>query len=306
MNPETVASVPIDGLTGLQSVSSANTLSPYKVVLTPDTRWLSLELKSIWHYRDLLSLLVWRDFVAKYKQTILGPLWFIIQPVLLTLVFTIIFGKVAKLPTDGLPPLLFYLCGQLGWSYFAQNFASNSATLVDNSALFSKVYFPRLVVPLSAVISNLFAFVIQALTFMAFFLYFKFVLKTGGFGVDWHVVFLPLLILQVAAFSFGVGLIMSSITAKYRDLTHLSGLIIQVWMYSTTVIYPLSKFPPQWQWLVALNPMTSVVESFRLMLLGTGTVIPLYLALSIVVTLIVLIAGLLLFSRVEKSFVDSV
>lgn len=306
MNPETVASVPFNSLTELESTSPSTASTAYETVLRPDTGWLSIELKSIWHYRDLLSLLVWRDFVAKYKQTILGPLWFIIQPVLLTLVFTIIFGKVAKLPTDGLPPLLFYLCGQLGWSYFAQNFASNSATLVDNSALFSKVYFPRLVVPLSAVISNLFAFVIQGLTFLAFFLYFKFVLGASGFGLNWHVVFLPLLVLQVAAFSLGVGFIMSSLTAKYRDLTHLSGLLIQVWMYSTTVIYPLSKFPHQWQWLVALNPMTSVVESFRLMLLGTGTVLPVYLGLSIVITLVVLTGGLLLFSKVEKSFVDSV
>lgn len=286
--------------------TSAKEVSDYEIILRPDTSWLSIELKGIWLYRDLLSLLVWRDFVAKYKQTILGPLWFIIQPVLMTLVFTVIFGKVAKIPTDGVPPILFYLCGQLAWNYFAQNFTSNSATLVSNAALFSKVYFPRLVVPLSVLVSNLFAFAIQGVTFLVFFLYFKFVLHSGGFGLNWHLIFLPLLILQVAAFSLGVGLLMSSLTAKYRDLTHLSALLIQVWMYATPVIYPLSNFPREWQWVVALNPMTSIVESLRLMLLGTGTVLPYYLFLSIALTLLVTGAGLILFGRVEKTFVDTI
>jgi lipopolysaccharide transport system permease protein len=278
----------------------------YQITLRPDTSWINLELKGIWHYRDLLSLLVWRDFVAKYKQTILGPLWFIVQPLTMTLVFTVIFGKVAGLSTDGLPPVLFYLCGQLGWNYFAQNFSSNSATLVNNAGLFSKVYFPRLVVPLSALVSNLFAFVIQAATFVVFFLYFKYVVKSAAFGLDWHVVFLPLLILQTAALSLGVGLLMSALTAKYRDLVHISGLLIQVWMYATPVIYPLSKIPAKWQWAVALNPMTAIVESFRQMLLGTGTVEPYYLACSIGLTVLLLIAGLLLFGKVEKTFVDTV
>lgn len=278
----------------------------YEITLRPETSWLSLDLKEIWHFRDLLSLLVWRDFVAKYKQTILGPLWFVVQPLMMTVVFTVIFGRVAGLSTDGLPPVLFYLCGQLGWNYFAQNFTANSATLVSNAGLFSKVYFPRLVVPLSALVSNLFAFLIQAATFVLFFLYFKFVLKSDAFSLNWRVVFLPLLILQTALLSMGVGLLMSALTAKYRDLTHISGLMIQVWMYATPVIYPLSKFPEQWRSIVALNPMTAVVESFRLMLLGTGTVAPLHLACSIGLTLIFLVTGLLLFGKVEKTFVDTV
>jgi lipopolysaccharide transport system permease protein len=306
MNTETAESASVPALAGTESVATSEQRPAYEVVLRPDTSWLRLELKSIWHYRDLLSLLVWRDFVSKYKQTILGPLWFVIQPVLLTLVFTVIFGKVAKLSTDGLPPVLFYLCGQLGWNYFAQNFTANSATLVSNAALFSKVYFPRLIVPLSSLVSNLFAFAIQAATFFAFFLYFKYMRGSAGFGMNWHVVFLPLLVLHTAAFSLGVGLLMSALTAKYRDLTHLSGLLIQVWMYATPVIYPLSNFPREWQWLVALNPMTSIVESFRLMLLGTGTVSPAYVGLSVLMTLLVLCGGLLLFGKVEKTFVDSV
>jgi lipopolysaccharide transport system permease protein len=280
--------------------------TPYEITLRPDTSWLAIELKGIWHYRDLLSLLVWRDFVSKYKQTILGPLWFIIQPLLMTLVFTVIFGKIAGLSTDGLPPVLFYLCGQLGWNYFAQNFNSTSATLINNAGLFSKVYFPRLVVPLSALVSNLFAFFIQAVTFAAFFVYFKYILKSGTFGFNWHIVFLPLLVVQIAALSLGVGLLCSALSAKYRDLTHASNLLIQIWMYATPVIYPLSKFPLHWRWIAALNPMTFIIESFRDMLLGTGTVDPSYLACSISLTLVFLASGLLLFGKMEKTFVDTV
>jgi lipopolysaccharide transport system permease protein len=276
-----------------------------EIVLRPETSWLELELKEIWSYRDLLLLLIWRDFVAKYQQTALGPLWFIIQPVLMTLVFTVIFGHVAGLSTDGLPPLLFYLCGQLGWSYFAANFNSNSAIFVNNAALFNKVYFPRLVVPLSALASNLFAFLIQAMTFLAFFVYFKYFLRTGSFGMDWRAVFLPLLVLQTAALSLGVGLLCSALTAKYRDLVHLMYVLIQVWMFATPVILPLSKFPAKWQWIVALNPMTPIVESFRLLLLGTGTVLPQQILCSLAVTFLALVAGLLLFARVDKTFVDT-
>ncbi len=278
----------------------------YEITLRPDTNWLRGELREIWHYRDLLSLLVWRDFVAKYKQTILGPLWFIIQPLMMTLVFTVIFGRVAGLSTDGLPPVLFYLCGQLGWNYFAQSFGINAATLVNKAGLFGKVYFPRLVVPISVLVSSLFAFLIQGATFVAFFLYFKLVLKSNTFGVDWRVLFLPLLVLHTAALSLGVGLLMSALTAKYRDLTHVTGLLIQVWMYATPVIYPLSTFPINWQWVVALNPMTVIVESYRLILLGSGTVDPRHLAGSVGMTIALLITGLLIFGKVEKTFVDTV
>ena len=278
----------------------------YEIVLRPETSWLNLELRGMWHYRDLLLLLVWRDFSSKYKQTILGPLWFILQPLLMTLVFTVIFGRVAGLSTDGLPPLLFYLCGQLGWNYFAANFNSNSATLVNNAALFSKVYFPRLIVPLSALISNIFAFGIQFVTFVFFYLYFKGTMEPAAFSINWHVAFLPLLLLLTALLSLGIGLLMSAITAKYRDLMHISALIIQIWMYATPVIIPLSQFPKKWQWVIALNPMTAIVESYRFMLLGNGTVHPDHLIYSVAVTFLLLAAGLLAFGRVEKTFVDTV
>ena len=278
----------------------------FEIVLRPSTSWRSLELAGIWHYRDLLSLLVWRDFVSKYKQTILGPLWFVIQPLCMTLVFTVIFGSVAGLSTDGLPPVLFYLCGQLGWNYFAQNFSSNSATFVSNAGLFGKVYFPRLVVPLAALVSNLFAFLIQVATFACFYIYFKYGRGAGGFGMDWHAFLLPLLVLQTAILSLGVGLVISALTAKYRDLTHVTALLIQVWMYATPVIYPLSAFPVKWRWVAAVNPMTPIVEAYRLLLLGVGTVEPMHMVGSIASTTIVVAAGLLLFSRVEKTFVDTI
>ena len=282
----------------------------FEIVLRPETSWLNLELKGIWHYRDLLLIMVWRDFSTRYKQTILGPLWFILQPLLMTLVFTVLFGQVAGLSTDGLPQVLFYLCGQLGWNYFAQNFNSNSATLVTQAGLFSKVYFPRLIVPISSLVSNLMAFLIQLLTFAAFFVYFKSGAHADGFHLDWHVVFLPLLVLQVAAFSLGVSLLMSALTAKYRDLIHVTGVMIQVWMYCSAVIIPLStmlaKCPPGFQWIIALNPMVTIVESFRLVLLGKGTVDAFFLSCSVGITLVVLIAGLLLFGKVEKTFVDTV
>jgi lipopolysaccharide transport system permease protein len=279
---------------------------PFEITLRADTGRLSLDLKGLWQYRDLLSLLIWRDFVSKYKQTILGPLWFIIQPLCMTLVFTIIFGVVAGLSTDGLPPVLFYLCGQLGWNYFAQNLSSNSATLVANAGLFSKVYFPRLIVPLASLVTNLLAFGIQAATFAAFFFFFKYGRGASGFEMSPYVVLLPLLVLQTALLSLGVGLLLSALTAKYRDLTHVSALLIQVWMYATPVIYPLSKFPLKWRWIAALNPMTPIVESYRLLLLGAGTVEPAHVAASVVTTVAAMIGGLLLFAKVEKTFVDIV
>jgi lipopolysaccharide transport system permease protein len=278
----------------------------FEIVLRPSTSWPSLELAAIWQYRDLLSLLVWRDFVSKYKQTILGPLWFVVQPLCMTLVFTVIFGNVAGLSTDGLPPVLFYLCGQLGWNYFAQNFSSNSATFVSNAGLFGKVYFPRLVVPLAALVSNLFAFLIQVATFACFYIYFKYGRGAGGFGMDWHAFLLPLLILQTAVLSLGVGLVISALTAKYRDLTHVTALLIQVWMYATPVIYPLSAFPLEWRWVASINPMTPIVEGFRLLLLGVGTVQPVDLISSIAITIAVTVGGLMLFGRIEKTFVDIV
>jgi len=280
--------------------------SDYELVIRPTRGWFNLNLGDVWRYRDLLFLLVHRDFVAKYKQTVLGPAWFILQPLLTTVVFTVIFGKVAKIPTDGLPPMLFYLAGLLGWSYFAQTFQSTSGTLVTNAILFGKVYFPRLVVPLAAVMSNLLAFALQLGTFLCFWSYYKFFTDAGasfGFGVA--IVCFPLIVLQIAALSLGVGLWLSALTAKYRDFIHLSSFIVQIWMYATPVIYPLSQIPEKWRWLAVLNPMSMPIETIKYMLLGQGVVVPSYLAVSLAMTVLFLVSGVLVFNKVEKTFVDT-
>src|SRR5262249_10441052 len=279
----------------------------YELVIRPTRGWLTLNLAEVWRYRDLLVLLIHRDFVAKYKQTILGPAWFVLQPLLTTVVFSVIFGEIAKIPTDGLPPMLFYLTGLLGWNYFAQTFQSTSGTLVNNAGIFGKIYFPRLVVPLSVVISNLFTFALQLATVVVIWIYFKLFTSAGGlFEFSAGIVWLPLVLLQIAALSLGVGLWLSALTAKYRDFTFLSGFIIQIWMYATPVIYPLSQIPGKWRWIAVLNPMTMPVEAIKVMFLGQGTVITAYLTLSVAVTILVLCSGVLMFNKLEKAFIDTV
>jgi lipopolysaccharide transport system permease protein len=281
--------------------------SDYELVIRPTRGWFNLDLLDIWRYRDLLFLLVHRDFVAKYKQTILGPAWFVLQPLLMTGVFTVVFGEIIKIPTDGLPPALFYFAGLLGWNYFAQTFQSTSGTLVNNAGLFGKVYFPRLVVPLSAVVSNLMAFALQLAAFLCVWAYFKIFTSTGAMlGFSGTIVWLPLLLVQIAALSLGVGLWLSAMTAKYRDLVFLSGFIIQVWMYATPVIYPLSQMPEKWKWLAVLNPMAMPIEVIRYMFLGRGLVVFSYLAICVGTTTLLLLTGLLVFNRVQKTFVDTV
>lgn len=281
--------------------------STYELRIRPNRAWIKIDWRAIWEYRDLLFLLVRRDFVSKYKQTVLGPIWFIIQPLITTVVFTILFGNVAKISTDGLPPMLFYLSGTLGWNYFASNFGSTSTSLVGNAGLFGKVYFPRLIVPLSTVVSNLFTFGIQLGLLLAFWLYFKCLSSAGVyFGMHWEVLFLPLLLLQIAGLSLGVGLWVAALTAKYRDFAHLAGFLIQIWMYATPIIYPLSIIPEKWRWFVVLNPMTMPVEACKYMFLGQASVEPLYMLISIVVSVVILLSGLLVFQKIERTFVDTV
>jgi lipopolysaccharide transport system permease protein len=287
--------------------SMPDTESTHEIVIRPTRGWFHLNLADIWCHRDLMFLLVRRDFVAKYKQTILGPAWFVLQPLLMTAVFTVIFSKVAKIPTDGLPPVLFYLAGLLGWNYFAQTLQSTSDTLIANANLFGKVYFPRLVVPLSAVISNCLAFGLQLATLLCVWTYFKVFSSSGSsFGFSRTLVCLPLLLVQIAGLSLGVGLWLSAMTAKYRDFTFLTPIIIQVWMYATPVIYPLSQISAKWRWMALLNPMTMPVESTKYMLVGRGIVIPVYLAVSIAITVLLLFSGVFVFNKIEKTFVDTV
>lgn len=281
--------------------------APGELVIRPTKGWFNLRLGEVWRYRDLLMLFVYRDFISRYTQTILGPAWFIIQPVLTTLVFLVVFTNIAGIPTDDVPPMLFYLGGLLGWNYFATTFNTISSTFVANASVFGKVYFPRLVVPLSAVISGLISFAVQFATFVAFWVFFKVFTSAGStFHCSSTVVAFPLVLLHIAALSLGVGLWLSALTAKYRDFNHLTPLLIQLWMYATPVIYPLSRIPDRWRWVAAINPMAMPVEATRLMLLGKGTVDVRYMAISIGVTALILTSGLAFFSKVEKTSVDTI
>jgi lipopolysaccharide transport system permease protein len=258
----------------------------------------------LWHYRDLILLFVRRDFIAIYKQTILGPLWYLIQPLLTTLVFWVIFDRVARLSTDGLPPVLFYLSGVIVWRYFADCLQKTSNTFLGNARLFGKVYFPRLTVPVSIVISNLISFAIQFALFACFWMYYQ---KHGAhIELRASIVLLPLLVLQMAALGLGCGIIISSLTTKYRDLAQLVGFGVQLWMFATPVVYPASIVPEKWHWLLSINPMFSILETFRYTLMGVGSINVADSLLSMVMTVFLLAAGVLLFSRVEKNFMDVV
>jgi lipopolysaccharide transport system permease protein len=279
----------------------------YEQIIEPTRGWRVIDWRALVHYRDLLYLMVRRDFVAKYKQTVLGPAWFIIQPLITTLMFTVVFGRIAKIPTDGIPGQVFYLCNLLAWTYFAQSLPTIATSLITNAALFSKVYFPRLIVPLAALVSNLLAFGLQLVTFLGFYFYFKFATPEGaGIHANLTLLALPLLILHTALISLGFGLWLAALTAKYRDFTHLMAFLVQLWMYATPVILPLRLVPEKLRLVFALNPMTAVVESFRYAFFSRATVNAGYLGLSVAITLVVLISGLLVFSRVEKTFVDVV
>jgi lipopolysaccharide transport system permease protein len=249
-------------------------------------------------------LFVRRDFVSQYKQTILGPLWFIIQPLLTTLTFTLIFGNIAKLSTDGLPKILFYLSGVTAWNYFADCLTKTSETFNANANIFGKVYFPRLAVPVSIVISNLIRFGIQLVLFFGFYFYF---LARGTAIHSTQVLWLmPLLVLLMAALGLGTGIIVSSMTTRYRDLRFLVQFGVQLLMYTTPVIYPLSRIPEEYRWIMLANPMTPVIETFRYAVLGTGTFNWGHLGISAAAAALILAIGVLLFNHVEKTFMDTV
>lgn len=276
----------------------------WTLILRPQRSWWDLRLNELWQYRDLILLFVWRDFVAYYKQTILGPLWYLIQPILTTVVFTIIFGNIAQLSTDGLPPFLFYLAGNTVWGYFSTCLTSTATTFTSNAAILGKVYFPRLTIPISIVVSNIISFGIRMGVFLGFLIYYL------AIGVDlspnWWILSLPLLLLIMAGLGLGMGIIVSSLTTKYRDLQQLIGFGVQLLMYATPVIYPISSLKGNWQWLVIANPMTAVVEVFRLAFLGVSSLSPVYLLYSLGFTLVILLFGVLIFNRVEATFMDTV
>jgi lipopolysaccharide transport system permease protein len=278
-----------------------------RVTLRPNQAWLQVDWRGIVQYSDLLSELVQRDFTAKYKQTLLGPLWSIINPLLTTLVFTLLFGRVMRVSPDGLPPLLFYLCSLLGWTYFANVLGATGNSLINNARIFSKVYFPRLIPPISVTISNLVGFFIQFLFFCCAYFYYKYFTEIGAHLSMGPAVFLfPVLIVHMAMLGLGVGLIISSLTAKYRDLNHLTVILVQLWMYVTPVIYPLSKIPPSWRWVSELNPMTAVVEALRHAFLNVGQFSWAGYGQSLAMSILILFIGVIFYQRIARTFVDTV
>lgn len=276
----------------------------WDLIIQPQRSLFDLHLDDLWRYRDLVMLFVRRDFVAVYKQTILGPLWYLIQPLLTTLTFTVIFGNIAKLPTDGLPQFLFYMSGTVIWTYFAECLTKTSNTFVQNAHLFGKVYFPRLAVPVSILFSNLITFGIQ----FAFFLVFMgfFALNGADVRPNAWILAAPLLVVLMAGLGLGFGIIISSLTTKYRDLRFLVQFGVQLLMYATPVIYPASSIPAQFQWIIKLNPMTPIVETFRYAFLGAGSLHPADLLYSAVFMLVVVFVGAVMFNRVEATFMDTV
>ena len=272
--------------------------------IAPKSSLFDLKLKETWEYRDLLALLVKRDFISFYKQTILGPLWFFIQPVFTTIIFTFIFGNLAGISTDGLPQPLFYIAGITAWNYFAECLTKTSTVFKDNANIFGKVYFPRLIMPFSIVLSNLVKFGVQFLLFIIMLLYYK---STGAaFSPNSYILLFPLLILLMAALGLGLGMIISAMTTKYRDLAFLVTFGVQLLMYATTVIYPLSAAPEKYRFLIVLNPMTGIIETFRYGFLGSGSFSWETLGYTSLVTLVLLVSGIIIFNKVEKNFVDTV
>ncbi len=264
----------------------------------------SVNLKEVWQYRDLLFMLVKRDYVTFYKQTILGPLWFFIQPMLTTVVYVILFGRLAGLSTDGIPQIAFYLAGITIWNYFSESLTKTSTVFKDNAAMMGKVYFPRLIMPLSIVVSALMKFGIQFALFLAAVLYYT--LVEGSIQPNIWILATPYLLLLMASFSLGLGMIFSSMTTKYKDLVFLMTFGIQLFMYASPVVYSLSSIPEKYQWLVLANPLTPIFECFRYGFLGSGSFEPSSLLVSSGITFLTLALGILIFNKVEKSFMDTV
>tara|TARA_R110001592_G_scaffold363109_2_gene680479 strand:- start:174959 stop:175819 length:861 start_codon:yes stop_codon:yes gene_type:complete len=285
-------------------MSNLDEKQKWNIVIEPKSSLFKLNLKEVWRYRDLLKMFVRRDVVTIYKQTILGPIWFLVQPIMTTLIYMLVFGRIANISTDGTPQVLFYLAGITIWNYFAETFNSTSKTFKENENIFGKVYFPRLIMPLSKVVGGLIKFGIQFALFLCFF----FIMWANGADVNpnWTIVFLPLLLVLMAGYGMGTGIIFTSLTAKYRDLTFLLAFIVQLMMYASAVIFPVSSVPPQYQTLILFNPFVHIIEAFKYMFLGAGQFTFFGLAYSSGVMLVLLIVGVVIFSKTEKTFMDTV
>jgi lipopolysaccharide transport system permease protein len=265
---------------------------------------LSINYKEVWQYRDLLMMLVKKEYITFYKQTILGPIWFFIQPILTTVIYVVLFGQIAKLSTDGSPQIAFYMAGITLWNYFSESLTKTASVFRDNAAVMGKVYFPRLIMPLSIVVSGLMKFSIQFGLFICVILYFTFV--KGSVHPNLWVLATPFLLVLMASFSLGLGMIFSSLTTKYKDLVFLLAFGVQLLMYATPVIYSVSSIPEKYKWMLIANPMTGIFECFRYGFLGTGSFEPSSLIISTAITVVLLAIGTVVFNKVEKSFMDTV
>lgn len=281
-------------------------MEEWTTVIKPKNKLLSVDFKEIWQYRDLWSLFVKRDIITQYKQTILGPLWYVIQPLMTTIMYMVVFGGIAQISTDGLPQPLFYLAGICMWQYFADCLNKTSATFTANAAIFGKVYFPRLIVPLSTVTSNLVRFAIQFLLFAVVYVYYA-LFTDVVLHTNWYALLLPVLVIMLAGLALGFGILFSSMTTKYRDLTLLLTFFVQLWMYATPVIYPLSTITNEkLRLLMSLNPLTPIVEAFKYGMLGVGEFSWLGLGYSFLFMTCLLGLGIVIFNKVQRSFMDTV
>lgn len=276
----------------------------WTIEIKPKKRLLDIDLKGIWKYRDLYYMYVKRDIITVYKQTILGPLWFLIQPMLTTVMYMFVFGGLAGISTDGIPQPLFYMSGILLWNYFNAAFVGSSNVFTANACVFGKVYFPRLVVPLSSITSNLIKFGIQLLLFIVIYLYYY--IQGMNLAINWTIILFPVLIFMIAFHAMSWGLIISALTTKYRDLTQLVTFGIQLFMYLTPVIYPLSAAPEKYRMFISLNPLTPIFEAFKYSCMGSGSLDWIGLCYSFIVLLITLFLSIIIFNRVERNFMDTV
>ncbi|MFH6987201.1 ABC transporter permease [Flavobacterium collinsii] len=288
-------------------MNNNNTPNDWLFEITPKNKFFSLNLKEVWQYRDLLFLFVKRDVITVYKQTVLGPLWYLIQPLFTSVTFTIIFNNVAGINTGTVPPFLFNLAGITVWNYFTSCLTGTSDTFKTNAAIFGKVYFPRIITPLSVVISNLVKFGIQFLIFVGFYIFYYF--QGADLSLNGLVLFFPFLIIIMGILGLGLGMLISAMVTKYRDFSHLIGFGIQLLMYLSAVMYPMELIKdklPDYGWLVEYNPLAYIIETTRFMLLNVGGISVLGLAYTLVVTITVFFIGLLVFNKTEKSFIDTV
>lgn len=275
----------------------------YLTVIKPKTGWFDIDLKEVWRYKDLVFMFVKRNFVLQYKQTILGPLWLILNPLMTSVIFTFIFGNFANISTDGVPPILFYMAGNTMWGVFAATVNGTSNTFTLNAGMFGKIYFPRITVPVAQSITAMVNFFIQFAMLMCFFAFYWI---KDEIQLTANVIFIPVLLLHTTLLGLAVGIIVSSVTTKYRDLAIAVGFGVQLWMYATPIVYPLGETGGYMRKILLLNPMTSIINNFRYVLLSSGEFLIRSWRLSWIVTLGLLMLGIILFSRIEKTFMDTV